>query len=241
MRFFECNLFIIILFAAANGASGGVFTYPVLESEGNCIENLVPDRWSVFDSAQGDLNGDSLADIAVVFEFEDSAQFISNDEYYPDTSFYKPRVLAIYFRDSTNGRYTFSERSNSFIISSTHKNMVEPYEGMRIQDGALTLDFISMWSMGSWWMSRAEYTFRYRQGQFHLVSCEYANIHRGSLESTLYSIDFLKEEYSVTRTEFVDDDFIETFELKKITYPEIQSLRSLIKPFFWEFEEGIII
>ncbi|MBN1151208.1 hypothetical protein JXA84_08335 [candidate division WOR-3 bacterium] len=239
MKFLWLNFFFFL--ATANCFSGGVFTYPVLESCGGCVEDLVPDGWVVLDSTQGELNGDTLADIAVVFEFEDSVQSISNDEYHPDTFFYRPRILAIYFMDSTDKSYSFAERSNSFIISSTHKNMLEPYEGMEIENGALTLDFISMWSMGSWWMSRAEYTFKYQDGHFLFLACEYVNIHRASLESTLYSIDFIKEEYSITRVTPTEDDFIETIEWKNITYPEIRPLRDLNRPFEWEFVEGIII
>ncbi len=241
MKFLWFNLFYVFLFTAANGISGGVFIYPVLESGGYCIEDLVPERWSVLDSAQGDLNGDSLADIAVVFEFEDSVQSISNDEFNPDTSFYKPRILAVYFKDDSLGKYVLKERNNTFIINSTQPNMAEPYDGMTIENGVLKIDFLFWYAMGTWWMSRITYEFHYRNGQFILSACEYTSTHRASLESTCYNIDFIKEEYSITRVEPIEDDFIETVEYRKITYPEIQPLRSLIRPFFWEFEEGIII
>ncbi|MBN2362969.1 hypothetical protein JXL83_02430 [candidate division WOR-3 bacterium] len=220
---------------------GQNFTYPLLEKEGNSAKDLIPDGWSVLDSVSGDLNGDSFADIAVVFQYRDSVQIISNDEYYPDTSHFQPRILAVYFKDNTLEKYVFKERNNTFIISSTHHNMAEPFEDIRIDNGLLILDFLSWWSMGTWWMTRITYEFRYLNGQFILIACEYTSTHRASLESTCYNIDFLKEEYSITRTEHTEDGLVETVELKKITYPEIQTLRGLNRPFEWEFEEGITI
>lgn len=234
-------LLIFSLMSLSVYIQGQNFTYPALEKEGDSAEDLIPDGWSVLDSVSGDLNGDSLVDLAVVFQYRDSVQMISNDEYYPDTSMIQPRVIAVYFWDDSAGKYVFKVRNTTFIINSTHPNMAEPYDGMTIENGDLKLEFLSWWSMGTWWMSRITYEFRYLNGQFILFACEYTSTHRASLESTRYNIDFVKEEYSITRTEHTEDGLVETVELKKITYPEIQTLRGLNRPFEWEFEEGITI
>jgi hypothetical protein len=150
------KLLLILIILLNRGAAFGQdftfpaeFDYPQLEKYGQKVEDFVPKNWKIISKANGDLNGDKIADSAIVIKGSDAKFLNKNDglgnpEY--DTN---PRMLIVLFKNAVENRYEVAEQSNSFILIPDSPTMTEPFKSVKIKNGVLWLDFEQWYSAGS--------------------------------------------------------------------------------------------
>ncbi|CAN5504245.1 hypothetical protein BH10BAC2_BH10BAC2_28990 [soil metagenome] len=119
------------------------------------------------DSATGDLNRDSLGDVALVLQYEDSIS-ISTTDNPEDSVITQPRMLLILFKDDSTSDYIKKAQSNTFILNHDNPAMDYPYNDIKISNGSLQIDFTLFYNMGSWYITNSIYKFRFQNNLFIL-------------------------------------------------------------------------
>jgi len=207
----------------------------ILKNEGSSLATLVPISWKVLNHQFGDLNQDGCQDLVFVIQNTDSKYIEINEGLGSDSIDLNPRVLGIYFGNEAGD--LFKElQSNQFIILRDSPTMDEPFEGMSIsQKGILSINFRFWYSAGSWYMSNHSYKFRFQNEHFALIGYESTEAHRGSGETTDYSINFLTKKMEITKGNFAKDE-PESVKWKTFKLNQLKTLESIGKPFEWKFE-----
>ena len=206
-----------------------------LVENGETLEEMIPNEWTLLDSAMGDLNQDGISDLVFAIQNTDPQNIELNEGLGIDTIDLNPRMLAIYFGTKSGG---FKKKlvSEHFIILRDLPTMDEPFEGFGIsEEGVLDINFRFWFSAGSWSMSNHTYRFRYQNNEFALIGYDSAEAHRASGETTDYSINFLTQKMKITKGSFSKDD-PETVEWKEFDLEKLLTIKSLKKPFELEFE-----
>lgn len=113
--------------------------------------------------AKGDLNGDGVADLAVVFE-EDNPTNIKKSKAllapFPINT--NPRTLVVLFAEA--GGYRKVVENKTLVPPEGDMEtpcLEDPLSSVTIRNGVLKLDFAHFLNCASWSASRAVYTFRY--------------------------------------------------------------------------------
>ncbi|MBL3654501.1 hypothetical protein [Fulvivirga sediminis] len=215
---------------------------PELKPFGKDVNDLTFKNWKVIAEAKGDLNKDGVEDLAFVIQNTDKKNLKINDGLGVDTVDHNPRVLGIYFGQKGGG-YQKQLQSNEFILIREFPTMDDPFDGISIlSNGVLQIDFHFWYSAGSWYMSNHQYKFRYQHQRFELIGYECSEMHRASMNSTDYSINFSTRKMSIIRITHNEktDKEEETKELKTFELETLPSIKSLKKPFEWEFEDILI-
>src|SRR4030095_5901566 len=88
MRVMAILIFLIIVMPSF----GQTFSYPVFKDSGKVVQDFIPANWFLKTKATGDLNGDSIPDLALVIENKDR-----NKKIKPEGSIRNagPRILLI--------------------------------------------------------------------------------------------------------------------------------------------------
>ena len=231
------NLITIGLFLLTQFYSFGQPETINLKESGDSIENLIPKNWKVLSMAKGDLNKDGIEDLAFVIENTDTNNIHHDEEGFGrDSINLNPRILGIYFRNNS-GVLVKQLQSDSFIILQDSPTMDEPFDGIKIlKNGVLTIDFHFWFSAGSWSMSNHTYKFRFQKNNFELIGYESSERHRGTGETTDYSINFSIRKMHITNLT-IDENDTEVIkeESKTFKIDKLKSIQSLGKPFEWEF------
>ncbi len=230
---------IIWMFLLAHGLyAQSESNYPELTAKGENIEEVIPMGWQLLSEARGDLNGDGLADVVFAIQSPIQETIEYNDGFESDTLNTNPRVLGIYF-GKRNEKLKKVLQSNTFIINRSTPAMDDPFKGLQIlPNGILQLNFY-IWECRectSW--SSHEYRFIYQNQAFELVSYVESTTQRISGDETSYQVDFQKGtlttisiESDAETNEQTSDKQIIKFELL-----QLQTIKSLKKPFQWLFQ-----
>lgn len=209
---------------------GQDFLYPNLAKESANILDFIPKDWLLLDSVSGDLNKDDFKDYVLVFQYNDSVSLINK---YNDTLITQPRILGILFWDISQNKYSLIEQSNSFILNHDNPNMDDPYDGIKIENNILSIGFSIWYSCGSWWTSKCSYKFRHENNDFKLIGFDSWSMHRATMETTIYSVNFLTKKYSKTKEETIDEEVKSKTEWKSFKIDQLKTLRTLVEPFNW--------
>ncbi|RYG07941.1 MAG: hypothetical protein EOO07_26485, partial [Chitinophagaceae bacterium] len=163
------NLFSLMLLAQISFAQK-TFIFPKIKLQGNSIEQLTPNNWTVIETANGDLNNDGADDLAVIFESnkitdETRTYGDNNTEIIKETQ--KPRILALFFKDKSSGAYHLSIQNNDFILRSQEGGKLgDPLNQIGIKDQQLYLRFQG----GAEWRWEMGYTFKFENRDWFLTS-----------------------------------------------------------------------
>ncbi len=110
-------------------------------------------KWSIKDSAIGDLNEDGRPDMAVVLEYADTVTEIRNDSI-ENTG--KPRILLVLLHDVNGQGYHVVVQNNTFILREGEGGMVgDPYGEISIKNGIFEIVFQYV---------RSSLTYKFRMG-----------------------------------------------------------------------------
>lgn len=220
------SLTLAFLFTAKPVAAQNFF-YPEINKTAKTTAGFVPDGWKVLDSAIGDLNYDKVPDYALVLQYKDSTQL--------EQKITQPRMLIVLLSDRTTGNLVQAERSNTFILNHDNANMKDPYAGIKIDSGVLSIRFHMFYHRGSWFVNNNKYWFRFQNSRFELIRAESNSLHRGTHEYEKAYYDFLAKECIETMGNEDDGpDVKPRAYTHDLLLKEPQTLKAFKKPFTWE-------
>jgi hypothetical protein len=177
-------------------------TIHVLPDSGRIAAELVPKRWEILGSAEGDINKDKIKDLVLVIANTDSLNIIAKDSTHSKNGFYidyNHRVLAIYF-GTARGNYKKKIQKNNFIPIKDNPDLDDPFSGIEIdKKGRISISTHYWYSAGSWSTTSEEFKFRFYNNEFQLVSYTTDTFYRnGAYEPKMYTYNFInKKLYTV--------------------------------------------
>lgn len=100
-------------------------SYPDVLSRSKSAEGFIPAGWHILNERHGDLNNDTLDDIALVLERNDSVLQVTTLEGHEPTPWdsvvYRPRILVVAFYMAAEKQYRLMLQHNTFIINTTYR------------------------------------------------------------------------------------------------------------------------
>jgi hypothetical protein len=163
-------------------------TYPTLPAEAATAQGFVPSGWAIETRAEGDLDGDSKADLALVLRNQDRANVLPvemcGDEL--DTN---PSMLAVLLA-RPGGGYRLAIENHALIPRRENSCALDGLTAVSIERGVLSTDFERMMSAGGWDMGSTGFKWRWREGALRLIGFEHSNIKRNTGTITGISINY---------------------------------------------------
>lgn len=209
------------------------FKFPVLPEYGKSLESLIPSNWTVIDSVSGDLNNDKIKDMAFVIEFYrpvKESRAYGDNETEIITEVQKPRILAIYFRRSTNGAYRMVTQNNNFILRSEEGGeMGDPLRPAKITANQLMLSFEG----GGNWRWKLNYSFKYADKDWQLTHANNYAYQNGSGEMNDKQYDFVNKKRKTISGKINGAATNDTFE-QPLIIKTLRTFNSFKKPWTWE-------
>lgn len=230
------HILAFILTILTSLSYGQNFTYPTIKQQAKEINDFVPVGWMVLDSADGDLNKDGVADVAIILQHKDSILLTNS---FNDTVLTQPRILLVLFRNAVGNTFTVAEQSNTFILKHDNPAMDDPYLEMAINKGVLEIKFHLFYNSGSWYVTNAVYKFRYQQENFVLIGADNASFHRATHDFEEYSYNFLTKKRAFTKGN--DNKRIKNTTWKTVDVAPLKTLKTFGEPFTWEVEKSIFL
>jgi hypothetical protein len=189
-RWSKClSLLTLLIPAAALAQELPPVTYPSLPAEAAVSEAFTPKGWRVEARAEGDLDGDSKPDLALVMRSLDPANVIPEEicEKAFDTN---PRMLAVLLA-KPGGGYRLAVENHALIPRRDNACQVDPFTGIAIERGVLRVDLERMMSAGGWDMGSTAFKWRWSDGALRLIGFDYSNVRRNTGALSLLSVNYL--------------------------------------------------
>jgi len=217
------------------------FIFPKINSQGNSIEQLTPNNWTVIETANGDLNNDGTGDLAVIFESnkitdETRTYGDNNSEIIKETQ--KPRILAIFFKDKSTPNYHLSIQNNDFILRSEEGGKLgDPLNQIGIKDQQLYLRFQG----GAEWRWEMGYTFKFENKDWFLTSAInlYFNQNSGDMTERVY--DFKTRELFTTVGNLHRRDVANRKTSEVLYFSQLKTFKTFKKPWAWEIMPNVYL
>ena len=173
---------IILLALPLKGSAQRLF------SKGSTIEDLVPEGWHVT-QAQGDLNKDGIADLAMIVIPNDEDQLEVRED--STVSNLNAPILAIY-TGTREGGYSLMKIWDGDILEAPDNEGVSIDHSIEITDRGVLKIFVSyFFSMGGWSVPSATYLFRLQNGDFYLIGKDTDVFARNTGEAEKVSYNYL--------------------------------------------------
>lgn len=150
----------------------------------------LPTGSKLVDLAYGDLNADGKADLVFLRHETDPRKITTGEDGYVQDD--NPRVLVVLL--AHEGGYLRLREYPGFVPPYHFKGYEmwdEVYEGMKIRNGVLSLNFYWYSTKGTYWVSREEFKFRLEAGRMRWIGFEDETYHRGSGDKYRVSVNFL--------------------------------------------------
>jgi len=208
------------------------FAYPALPASAKSISAFVSSGWTIKGKAMGDLNGDKVADVAMILEYKDLVSEVRGEN---DTSQSHPRILVVLFKEGDH--YKLAAQQNTFILREKEGMGMgeDPYDEPEISKGVLTINFQLL-------RSHLRYDFRYQADNFNLISATDAGVDANILYE--WDFNFLTKQVVHTWGESTDENdhtARKKTARKVITTPGLKKLSELKKPYSWEVTKDVFI
>jgi hypothetical protein len=150
------------------------FSFPKFNGPIKYPKELFSAKWTLKDSAMGDLNGDHLADMAVILEYDDT---VTELRWHDIENTGKPRILMILFWDSVGKAYDVAVQNNTFILRDGEGGMAgDPYAGIHIQRGVFEINYEFV-------RESLSYKFRFRSPEVYLIGASDGGVSGGKFDS----------------------------------------------------------
>lgn len=146
------------------------------------IEDILPEGWTCA-SNNGDMNGDGIDDMAVIF--------------YPPKKEDNP-ILAVYW-GKKDGKFQLWNQFADMLMGQEDEFAIPEYSVEVTKKGVLKLRHSIFHSAGGWAFTQYTKLFRYQQGDFYLIGSEEDTIIRNSGDTEEVSINYLTGK-KLTRT-----------------------------------------
>jgi hypothetical protein len=182
---------LIVLLASGSAAAQELppVTYPQLPAAAATAQGFVPKGWTIESRAEGDIDGDSRADLALVLRSQDPANVIK-PEMCGDELDTNPWILAVLLANGGGG-YRLAVENHALIPRREDACNLDHLAAIAVERGALRLDFERMMSAGGWDMGTTTFKWRWRDGALRLVGFDYSNVKRNTGALGQLSINYL--------------------------------------------------
>jgi hypothetical protein len=185
-------------------------TYPSLPKRAASAEGFVPQGWLLEAQASGDLNGDEIADLALVLRQNDPKNVIENTELGESPFNTNPRLLAVAFRSGPAGQYALQLANHTLIPRRENPSQADAFGeesgGIAIKRGGLEVTLQLFMTAGGWDMFTATHKFRYRNGRFELVGYDRSGVHRASGKTHDVSANYITRKMKLSTGHISSDD-----------------------------------
>lgn len=238
MRFL---LFLFTILISQISYAQKPFTFPKVKQQGMSAEQLAPTNWTIIETANGDLNNDGIDDLALIFESDkvtDEARTYgdNNSEIIKETQ--KPRILAIFLKDKSTGKYILSTQNNDFILRSEEGGKLgDPLRKIAIKDQLLYLRFQG----GAEWRWEMGYTFQFQNNDWFLTSAInlYFNQNTGDMTERVY--DFNTRELFTTVGNLHRRDIANRKTSEVLYFSKRRTFKTFKKPWAWEIMPNVYL
>lgn len=227
--------FLLLTSCALSGFSQD-FIYPRLPQQSKVVKSLLPAQWKIIDSVSGDLNGDRIADLAMVLEFYAP---VKENRAYGDnetdliTEIQRPRMLAVYFKSGKS--YKLALQNNNFILRSEEGGaMGDPLRPLAINNGKLNLNFEG----GSNWKWLLSYGFKFNREEWQLTTASNHSLHSASGEMNNKEYDFVGKTTTVVSGTLNNNKKANTTLERPIKLTRLKTFTTFKKPWTWEIDPG---
>lgn len=180
----------IVLLASGPAAAQELrpVTYPRLPASAATAQGFVPKGWAIESRAEGDIDGDSRADLALVLRSRDPANIVKPDMCGEklDTN---PWILAVLLANGGGG-YRLAVANHALIPRRENACNLDHLAAIAVERGALRMDFERMMSAGGWDMGTTTFKWRWRDGALRLVGFDYSNVSRNTGATGGISINY---------------------------------------------------
>ncbi|NTV01237.1 MAG: hypothetical protein HGB04_00425 [Chlorobiaceae bacterium] len=165
--------------------------FPNLPERATSAEGFLKPGLKLEKVANGDLNGDLLADLAMIIRMDDPKNVLRDSEDAEreplDTN---PRMIAIAMADKAGG-FVLDAVNLTMIPRLDDPFMNDPFVDLVIDKGAVRLMLEQSSNAGSWGSVNMTFTFRKRGQDVALVGFDRTDLNRASGEMTETSVNFL--------------------------------------------------
>lgn len=168
-------------------------SFPELARSGENPGAFVPSGWALETSATGDLNGDGLDDLVMVFQDQDPKKVVANEGLGVKSLNSNPRILAVALFDPARSAFQLVLENHALIPryeSPTLDDAFDKTDGISVRRGAFTVTLGLFASAGGWDMGRTTFTFRYERGAFRLIGFDRNIVTRNSGQTRNVSINY---------------------------------------------------
>lgn len=214
---------------------------PKIISNSKTCEGFIPKGWFLISKKSGDLNSDNKDDLIFVIQKNDNNSFVINHGFGNDTLNNNPRVLIIAFKDTLSDSFKLMCQNNTFILRHNEPTIEEPFIGLDIVKGKITIEFNIFYNVGSWSVTNSVYQFRFQNNKFTLIGVDKHSFMRNSGDSETNSVNFLTKKMSTTIGNEFNESIIPKTTWKNIQIKEIPILNNLIEPFTLEIDDNVMI
>jgi len=211
--------------------------YPKIKESASKTSDFIPAGWKILGEAKGDLNGDKIADVAVVLQGTNPKFISKNDSLGTETFDTNARLLIVLF--GGKDCYKLIEQSKTAVASSDSPTMEEPFDSVEIKNGVLQLEQHIFMSAGGWTTSRHTYKFRYQNAGFAVIGADIVSVQRNTGEMEDRSYNFLTRKVKIGKGSIENDKTKNT--TRNLKSAKMQTLKSFPKAFEWEVEKDFYI
>ncbi|MND55792.1 hypothetical protein D3C80_468840 [compost metagenome] len=206
------TLFLITL---TNNAWAKAETETTLKTS---YQSFVPKNWKILEKAQGDLNQDGQADIALIIEDTNPDNLIVNAGLGSNVLNVNERKLLVLLKQANGYQLASSNSTLPTEGDAESPCLADPLgetEALSIQKGVLKVHLHYWLSCGSWYVTNHIYTFRYQDRAFKLIGYDVNDFHRASGDITARSINFMTGKVKSTTGE---NEFAESTQPVKVQW-----------------------
>ncbi len=170
--------------------------YPMLPGEAPGADGFIPRGWAIERRAEGDLNADGLADLALVLRARDPRNILANDEGLGENPFdTNPRILAVAFARPGGAGYRLAVQNHSLIARRSTPVQVDPFgeedSRFEIARGTLRLSLHLFMTAGGWTMGNSTFTLRWQDGALRLIGFDSLHTQRNSGDTESLSVNYV--------------------------------------------------
>ncbi|MGE8683582.1 MAG: hypothetical protein ACN6OV_03685 [Acinetobacter sp.] len=215
------TLFFMVL---TNNAWANTETKPALKAN---YQSFIPKNWKILEKAQGDLNQDGQADIALIIADTNPDNFVANAGLGSDVLNLNERRLLVLFKQAQGYQLAASNSTLPTEGDAESPCLADPLgetEALSIQKGLLKVHLHYWLSCGSWYVTNHIYTFRDQDHAFKLIGYDVNDFHRASGDITAQSINFITGKVKSTTGE---NEFSESAQPTKVQWSTLKKRYTL--------------
>ena len=194
------------------------YTYPILPLKGQNIEDFVPVGYHIITQTKGNLNKDTITDLAAIIEADDnvmSLKEIDHDQ--------KPRILFVLFGLPKSG-FSLSIQSNTSVLLSDDGGVFgDPLQELFIERNTLCVEYYGG-SSDKWAYT---YKWRWQNKDWYLIGATYTTM--SPYENLFEKYDF---NLNTGIAEHTVMPYLETDDIKQKVSPKTKRFKPGKKPFY---------